>query len=196
MTKQVVVIHGGNSFESYEEFLTYLESKEPSIERLKQKDWKEGLSEALGGEYDVLLPRMPNKDNAKYLEWKIWFEKLSQLAEDGVTLVGHSLGGIFLAKYLSEENFPKKISKTILVSAPFDLNLEAFKLPNSLDKFVAQGGEITLFHSKDDRVVPFSELERYKSLLPNAHIEVFEDRGHFNQESFPEIIEIIKNRAN
>jgi predicted alpha/beta hydrolase family esterase len=120
--------------------------------------------------------------------------------EDNLILIGHSLGGIFLAKYLSEENLPKKIKAVFLVAAPYELrgngesqrNLSEFKLPVSLDKFKEQGGEIFLYHSKDDPVVPFSEVEKYQAALLNAKTVIFEDRGHFNQEQFPEIIEAIK----
>jgi predicted alpha/beta-fold hydrolase len=48
---------------------------------------------------------MPNKLNARYHEWKIFFEGiLSKLdREDEITLVGGSLGGCFLLKYFSEK---------------------------------------------------------------------------------------------
>jgi len=48
-------------------------------------------------------------------------------------------------------------------------------------------------HSKDDPVVPFTQLKKYQQALPNAETVVFENREHFNQETFPEIIELIKS---
>ncbi len=65
---------------------------------------------------------MPNKTNAQFEEWKIWFEKFIPFLNDGVILVGHSLGGVFLAKYLSENKFPKKIGGVFLVSAVYEKN--------------------------------------------------------------------------
>ena len=47
--------------------------------------------------------------------------------------------------------------------------------------------------SKDDPVVPFNHSERLAKELPNANYMIFEDRQHFNQEHFPELIETIKN---
>ncbi|EKE20592.1 MAG: hypothetical protein ACD_7C00516G0001 [uncultured bacterium] len=112
----------------------------------------------------------------------------------GVILIGHSQGGIFLAKYLSENNYPKKIGAIMLVAPVYNNTPEvgSFKIEKSLNNISTQCEEIHIFHSKDDFVVPFSEMEEYKKELPNAKFHIFEDRGHFLQETFPEIIEEIK----
>ena len=202
MKKQVVVIHGGDTFETYEKYLDFLRSFEiDSLDYFTHKNWKSILQEKLGDDFEVIRPQMPNKINAKYLEWRIWFEKLVPLLNPEVILVGHSMGGIFLAKYLSENNFPKKILGTFLVSAPYDAEtfeytLVDFVLPADLKKFEEQGGKIYLYHSTDDDVVPFDNLEKYKKQLPSATARVFEDRGHFNQEDFPELVQDILNIAN
>ncbi|KKR31753.1 MAG: hypothetical protein UT65_C0018G0007 [Parcubacteria group bacterium GW2011_GWF2_39_8b] len=202
MKKQVVVIHGGDTFETYEKYLDFLCNYEiDSLDYFKHKGWKSILQEKLGDDFEVIRPQMPNKINAKYLEWRIWFEKLVPLLNPEVILVGHSMGGIFLAKYLSENNFPKKILGTFLVSAPYDAEtfeytLVDFVLPADLKKFEEQGGKIYLYHSTDDDVVPFDNLEKYKKQLPSATARVFEDRGHFNQEDFPELVQDILNIAN
>jgi hypothetical protein len=75
MKKQVVVIHGGDTFDSYEDYLTFLNAFEVDKESLFLKDWKSTLQSELGENYEVLCLQMPNMFNAKYLEWKIWFEK-------------------------------------------------------------------------------------------------------------------------
>ena len=41
-------------------------------------------------------------------------------------------------------------------------------------------------------MVPAGEAQLYKRDLPEIKLHIFEDRGHFNQESFPEIIKLIK----
>jgi predicted alpha/beta hydrolase family esterase len=202
MKKQIAIIHGGTSFKTYEDYLSYLKTKEISLEKLRpRKDWKDTLASELGDDYEILMPRMPNSTNARYKEWKLWFERIADLFNDNVVLIGHSLGGIFLAKYLSENSFPKRIRSTILVAAPFDdeddlesgESLVDFALPHSLTKLTEQGGKIYLLHSKDDPVVPFGQLQKYQRALPEAETVVFEDREHFNQETFSEIIELIKS---
>ncbi len=141
MKKQIVVIHGGDSFDTHEEYLSFLKSFEINdLSYFTGENWKTTLQERLGDNFDVILPRMPNPLNARYAEWKIWFDKLVPFLDDGVILVGHSLGGIFLAKYLSENKFPKTITATILISAPFDgegdeESLVDFILPSSLELF-------------------------------------------------------------
>jgi len=200
MKKQVVVIHGGDTFETYDEYVAFLKSfLIESVDYFNRWRWKDSLQEKLGDDFEVIAPKMPNKWNAKYSEWKIWFDKLVPFLNDNVIFVGHSLGGIFLAKYLSENKFPKIIKATFLVAAPYDAvdseyTLADFVLLNDLKLFQKQGGRIFLFQSKDDPVVPFADLEKYKKQLPTAECVVFEDRGHFGQEEFPELVEMIKSQ--
>ena len=199
MKTQLVVIGGGTAFDTHEDYLAFLKNQEVGIETFKsRKDWKGSLQDELGNGFEVLAPQMPNKTNACYAEWKIWFERMMPFVSDDVLLVGHSRGGMFLAKYLSENTFPKRIKATVFVAAPFDdigrgRSLAEFQLPNSLEKFAQQGGKIYLLHSKDDPVVSFDHLEKYKHALPNAEARVFADKRHFNQESFPEIVDLLKN---
>jgi len=197
MKKQVIYIHGGNSFEDYEKYLEHLKNSDfdPFYER--NKKWKHSLEEDLGEGFEVFMPTMPSGHNAKYIEWKIWFEKLIPFVEDNVVIIGHSLGAIFIAKYLSENNLPKKILATYLLAGPYDNDdsddsLADFVLPESLSMFEESGGKIFLYHSKDDPVVPFVNVEKYAKHLLSAEKVIFEDRGHFNQEEFPELIESIK----
>ena len=187
-------------FATYDEYMAFLKGFEIDFERMKQKGWKSWLGKEMGGEYEVLTPRMPNSMNAKYGEWKIWLEKLIPYFESEVALIGHSLGGIFLAKYLSENDFPKKILGTILTAAPYDEKdrnagyvLVDFALSGSLDKFTSQGGKIFLYHSEDDPIVPIADLKKYQKALPDAIVRTFKDREHFGQDTFPEIVEDIRS---
>ncbi|MEI8067808.1 MAG: alpha/beta hydrolase [Candidatus Shapirobacteria bacterium] len=198
MTQQILFIRGGDTFESYNDYISYLKNKKVNLEKLKvRKDWKHKLQINLGEGFEVFLPEMPNRANARYEEWKIWFEKIIPLLDENLILAGSSLGGIFLAKYLSENKINKKIKAVILVAAPFDgstneESLVYFKLPDSLSKFAEQCENVYLIQSRDDELVLFEEVEKYKKELPNAKLVTFEDRGHFNQEDFPEIVDLIK----
>lgn len=135
--------------------------------------------------------------NAKYNEWSILFKKIAPLLKNNVILIGHSLGAIFLAKYLSENKFPKKILATLLISAPYDNNLNEslgdFKLSKNLNRLSKQGGKIFLYQSRDDQVVPYNHVKKYKKALPNAIVREFKNRGHFNQTKFPELVKDIKS---
>jgi hypothetical protein len=198
MKKQVILIHGGETFDTYEKYLEFLNVANVLIGDLEKKKWKKTLAQKLGSDYDLIALEMPNDLNAKYLEWKIWFEKYVPQFDNEVILVGHSLGGIFLAKYLSENKIGKRILATILVSPPFDdadsdYSLADFTLGKDLSMLKDQSEKLVIFFSKDDPVVPFRDLSKYQDALPQAEVRIFEDRGHFNQEEFPEIIEEIRS---
>jgi predicted alpha/beta hydrolase family esterase len=197
MKQQVFVIHGGTAFDTYEEYLQYLTQKEVSLEKLQAKDWKANLQNELGEMFEVFLVKMPNAQNAVYQEWKVWFEKYLPLLNDGVILIGHSLGAVFLAKYLSENKIIRKITATLLVAPPYNNDdgrpLPQFSITSSLLLLEQQGGDVIFFHSKDDLVVAFTELLEYQRALPSAQVRIFEDRGHFNMAEFPEMIKEIRN---
>jgi hypothetical protein len=159
------------------------------------------LAEDLENEFEVIPFRMPCPMNAKYYEWKIMFDKLLPFLRDDVLLIGHSLGGIFLVKYLSENDFPKRIKATFLVSVPFDEeateeSLGDFNLPDNFEMFENQGGRIFFYHSEDDPCVSIQDLEKYRKSLPKANYRVFKNRGHFSGSEFNELLEDIRKVSN
>lgn len=198
MKTHVLTIGGGNSFPKREDVLEYLQEKEVDLDYLRWGgDWKDNLQKELGDEYEVFNIKMPNRWSALYVEWKIWLEKILPLLNDNAILVGHSLGGTFLVKYLAEEEITKNILGTFIVAAPYDIkrNPHEFELPDSLDLLGEQGGKVYFYHSTDDPVVNVAEIEKYREKLPDATYRVLEDRHHFIYETFPEIIEDIKKLA-
>lgn len=196
--KQVIVIHGGTTFSDYEDYLQYLRTKPVTIDRMRyQQSWKERLQEELGDEYNVLLPNMPNGTNARYSEWKLWFDNVASVITDGCVLVGHSLGGIFLIKYLSENQFPSKIAATALIAAPYDdesqEDLGDFKFDKVSKLFSSQAGKITFFFGTDDPVIASSEIKKYERDLPTANFRIMSASDHFVRPAFPELIEFIRS---
>ena len=194
--KQVVIIHGGDTFETHEAYLDYLRNFNISLDRCRvgPGSWKKWLQEDLGEGYEIILPEMPSGSNAKFDEWKLWLDKLTLLLNDEIILAGHSLGASFLVKYLSENKCPKKVIGVFLVAGVFDTDSEGLSLARFAHgkKIDLQTDNIYLYHSKDDPVVPFSALEKFKDALPQAHASVFEDRRHMNQPTFPELADDIR----
>ena len=195
MKKQVIVIHGGGVFANYKEYIAFLEKREINLKY--NGDWKKYLGRKLGKDFEVIYPEMPNYSSARYLEWKIWFEKIFPFLEKKVVLIGHSLGALFLARYLSENKFPKKVLATILVAAPYDdkksiARSAGFVLKKDLSKIQDQSEKLIFYHSRDDNDVPFECFEKYKKFLPEASFKEFKGRGHFRQKSFPEIVREIR----
>ena len=196
--KQVIVIHGGTTFSSYKKFIDGLRTKKVYLERLQPlRSWKEKLQDDLGPEYQVLLPTMPNASNARYSEWKLWFDRITEVITDDCILVGHSLGGIFLAKYLSESSFPKSITATILIAAPYNdetgEDLTDFKLKNMSDLFTRQAGTVVFYNGLDDPVIPIEERDNFMRELPKATFHTIPAPDHFVRTDFPELIQTIKS---
>jgi len=198
MPQQILMIHGGTTFESDKEYLDYLKNKKIELDRLVVRDrWIRNLAKDLGEDYLVLTPKMPNSTNARYEEWKTWFENVLTVLDKELILIGHSLGGIFLVKYLSENKIDKTIKAIFLLGAPFDddlgeESLADFVLPENLSGFSDQVEKMFFLHSKDDPCVPCDHAFKYQKKLPEAKLVIFENKGHFNEEEFPELAELIK----
>ncbi len=199
--KQIIFIHGWNRFPNNEALCKELENREYSPFEEKKKR-KERLTDELKWKYEIFKPEMPNKFNASYMVRKLRFEKvLVFINNEELVLIWHSLWWQFLLKYIWENWFPKKIKQLHLVSTvvdasdrtpekqyqwdfEFDLNI----IPN-LEKHCDQ---IFIYHSTDDKEVPYSHAEKIKSYLPNAKLITLTDRWHlYNKETFPEILENI-----
>ena len=116
---QIFIVHGGMTFKNKKDYLHFLKTRKISTE--KKISWSgDYLDKKLGRSFEIIRPRMPLQDYAQYDEWKIHFERFFPYLKNNIILIGSSLGGIFLAKYLSEHKFPKKILSTYLVCPPFD----------------------------------------------------------------------------
>jgi len=194
--KQIFFIHGGMTFKSKEDYLDFLKNRPISIdESIKWSD--EYLKKKLGKKFQIIKPRMPLKENAKYEEWKIHFERFFNQLTDNIILIGESLGGIFLAKYLSENIFPKKILSIYLICPPFDNSLAGedlvgFGLKKDLSLIEKNCKNINLFFSEDDDVVPVSHAKKYKEKLKKSNIFTYKSKnGHFKISEFPEIIKML-----
>jgi len=201
MKQQIFYIHGGESFSRQEQFIERLQSKGiwdlPGEEMVKK--WTSTLQEDLGENCEVFMPQMPNKQNARFAEWKIWFERHFEYLHDDVVLIGSSLGAMFLSKYLIENEFPFRIKALFLMASP--VKMEGFDDSDCGDfvfelekvgNIAKQTDKIYLLHSKDDFVVPYEHALRYKKALPEAELVTFTDKNHFLIEEFPELLEIIR----
>ena len=203
MKKQVFFIHGGDAFSKREDFLRYLDTV--TLRNLPGSNsvdfWTKTLVEDLGEEYEVFMPSMPNKQNAAYDEWSIWFEKYFAYLKDDVILIGWSLGGMFLAKYLSDKPFPVKIKSLFLLAAPCGTQTDpegndcgSFQFdPNILRSLAERVEPINIWHSKDDFVVPYEQALEYQEHINKSKLVTFNDKNHFLLPKFPELLTAIKD---
>ncbi|OHA66837.1 MAG: hypothetical protein A3E07_01815 [Candidatus Wildermuthbacteria bacterium RIFCSPHIGHO2_12_FULL_45_9] len=195
---QILVVHGGMTFKNEKDYLHYLKTKKVTTE--KRVYWAgEYLEKSLGKGFQIISPRMPLQDNAKYRDWKILFKRYIPLLKGKFILIGSSLGGVFLAKYLSENKLPKKALSIYLVCPPFDNSLlgedlfGGFDLKSNLSLLEENAKNLYLLFSKDDDVVPIAHAEKYAKKLKKARFVTYKSKnGHFNIPKFPEIVGMIK----
>jgi uncharacterized protein len=77
------------------------------------------LRSALGATYELRYPKMPHESDPNYELWKPRILKELASVEDAVILIGHSLGGSFLLKYISKEKIETTIAGKFLIAAPY-----------------------------------------------------------------------------
>ena len=198
---QILIIHGGMTFKNKKDYLHFLKTRKILIK--KKINWSDNyLDKKIGKDFEIIRPHMPLPDDAKYDEWKIHFERYLPYLRNNIILIGSSLGGIFLAKYLSENKFHKKILSIYLIGAPFDNTLSGedlvggFKLKADLSLIGKNSEKLNLLFSKDDDIVPVSHAKKYKDKLKNVNVIIYNNiTGHFKISKFPEIIKMIKKDA-
>ena len=126
MKKQVLFIQGGGEG-------AYAEDA----------DLAASLQDALGTEYDVIYPHMPGEDDPQYEAWAAQIAQERALLGDKAIIVGHSVGGAVLLRYLSEEKIDRPVAGIFIIAAPY-WGAEDWQadLPEELP--------IYLYHSRDD----------------------------------------------
>ena len=145
------------------------------------------LRVALGAEYHVVYPRMPNEDAPDYAAWRGQISTSLAAFDGTVILVGHSLGASLLLKYLAEEHVRDTIIGVFLLAPPYwgaeDWEVDEYALPENAASRFPKGLPMFFYHSRDDEWVPFAHLAMYAKKLPQATIREFDGRGHqFNND--------------
>src|SRR5512135_1432750 len=102
MKKQVLFIQGGG------------EGAYAADEKLAAS-----LQRALGTEYHVVYPHMPDEDDPQYEAWAAQISKAQASLGDKAIIVGHSVGGAVLLRYLSEKNVEPSMAGIFIIAAPY-----------------------------------------------------------------------------
>ncbi len=131
---------------------------------------------------EAFSPDLPNTKNPQYAEWKEFFEQnLKQHLRRNTILVGHSLGGGFIQKYLSEEEI--QIAEIVLF-APTVSNCGISEIENfftetfDYEKIKNSTDNIFIFGGGKDPYIKKEELEFLTEKL-SAHLEIFPEEEHF-----------------
>ena len=197
MTKQQLLhIHGGETFHDHADYIQYLHNRTVSLEPYRK--WQQDYEQLIDA-YDIIRPQMPCKEHAQYTEWKIRFEHYIPLLKDNCVLVGNSLGGTFLAKYLSENIFPHVIAAAFLLVTPFDDDMSeddlagGFELGDDLSLLEKNCPNLIMYFMDNDTVIPVSHAKKFAQAVPHADIHVLSGKeGHCIGSEFSELIHHIQ----
>lgn len=150
----------------------------------------DNLQTHLGENFDVHYPRLPNEDDAPYEQWRQLIERELATMPGPVVVVGHSVGASVLIKWLSEREDARPIAGAFLAACPYwggdgwrYEGYEELELKPGLAARINSGLPISLYHCRDDEVVPFDHLALWARDLPQATVRVLETGGHqFNND--------------
>jgi uncharacterized protein len=154
------------------------------------------LEKDLRPEFRVRAPRMPQPTDPQYQRWAQRIEQLIAGTTSPV-LVAHSFGASVLLKYLAQAAPRPSLAGLFLIATPFwGPDFPEFALPPDFGARLRDVSPLYMYHSRDDREVPFEHLERYRRSLPQASVRLLDGRGHeFNQAHFRELVSDIRGLA-
>lgn len=151
------------------------------------------LKSKLSTEFTVLYPIIPKPNFPTYEKYKEMFDEAFAKITGPLILIGHSLGGSVLLKYLSEDHPHISITALFLISVPhWKSNMKEFELKKNFQKAIQNIPEIFLYHSKNDPVVPFDHLSFYKNAFGSATVRELPGREHVFSKGLPALVEDLR----
>lgn len=156
--------------------------------------------------YTVEALAMPDPNNPKIETWVPHLAETVQEPDQDTILVGHSMGGATIIRYL--ESLPKetKVGKAVLVAPVIDIinNLEPEDLPTAkpwletpidANKVKNSTSTIVGFFSDNDPFIPTSSADYAKDNY-GARITIEHNKGHFDLDNniteVPSVLEEIQ----
>lgn len=190
--KNAIILHGSTDKEEY------YSQKHPSMSNSHWLPWLQ--KQLLVRDIHAVTPEIPHCFSLDYATWKKEFERFDITEE--TLLVGHSCGGGFLVRWLSE-NKETKVGKVVLVAPWIDPDNEKggqedfFKC--IIDRELATRTKgLTIFHSDDDMESVEKSVALLRGELTGAMFREFPNYGHFcigdlKTDAFPELLEEVLN---
>jgi len=183
--KNAILLHGTCDNEEY------FNDQYPSLSNSHWFPWLQ--KQLLIKDITTQTPEMPEAYAPYYNKWKTEFERLP--VNGDTILVGHSCGGGFLLRWLTENNL--QVGNVVLVAPWLDPNREKttdffdFEIDSSI---INRTTKLSLFVSNDDESDILKSVDIIKAAIPNIKITTFENKGHFTfdemgTDKFPELLE-------
>jgi len=186
--KKAILIHGWSEKEDFFNM---------SIPSDSNNHWFPWIQKNLSVKgYNCQTPEMPNGYEPNYEVWKNTFENLKP--DEYTTLIGHSCGGGFLVRWLSENDV--KVGKVILVAPWIDPEKNNID-PNFFDFEIDENIQdktcgLTMIYSDNDYEDVMMSVDELRNKLKGIKLLELKGKGHFINSSlgkveFPELLEEI-----
>ncbi len=160
-------------------------------------DFVQWLRNKFDDEFQIYDPIIEEPDAPANQMWKGMFNREFPKLTNPVFLIGHSLGGSILLKYLSEETCKLQIAGLFLVAPPYwgkqGWEAEDFALRHDFSITLPAIPEIHLYHCLNDHVVPVDHADFYQKLIPTASIHKLNGNDHAFADGLPLLVEHIKS---
>jgi predicted alpha/beta hydrolase family esterase len=185
--KKAILIHGYNDESEYRDVSQPSPSNNHWFPWLQRQLLLHGI--------ETQTPEMPGFFKPNYEAWKSMLENFKP--DEYTTLVGHSCGGGFLVRWLSETN--TRVGNVVLVAPWLDpeKNIDPEFFNFVIDRqIVAKTAGITVLYSTDDSSDILQTVETLKDSLSGVNFVEFQNKGHFvssslGSEQFPELLNVI-----
>ncbi|MFZ1360966.1 MAG: alpha/beta hydrolase [Candidatus Saccharimonadales bacterium] len=187
MTQSAILVHGWNTRRNHDRLDTPTMSNSHWFPWLTNRLMVQGIH--------TVAVEMPRSYYPVYEDWKREFERFDITPE--TILIGHSCGGGFLVRWLSEHDV--KVDKVVLVAPwigvrpeqDFDASFFEFEIDENLTRKTAG---LTIFNSTDDNIVIQESVQALCATIKDVKLVEFESKGHFTRKSlgieeFPELLE-------
>lgn len=185
--KTAIIIHGYNDQSEFEDVSRPATSNDHWYPWLQRQLLLNGI--------EAQTPEMPGFFQPKYEKWKEMFERFQPDAD--TILVGHSCGGGFLVRWLSENN--TKVGKVVLVAPWLDptKRMDPPFFDFVIDPGIASRTDgLTVMYSTDDDPEILESIKILTEKLTHVNFKEFQGKGHFvlnslNSDKFPELLELL-----
>lgn len=189
--KTAIIVHGAPSREEY------FDGNVPSASNHHWLPWLQRQLQVNG--YAAHTPEIPDCWDPQYNVWRREFERFD--INNQSLLVGHSCGGGFLVRWLSE-NPGTIVNKVVLVAPWLDpwrvrtTDFFNFKIAEDLVSRTRHG--IVIFNSDTD--IPDVKESAYhlRDTIRNSEFREFHNYGHFclndlHGQAFPDLLHVLLN---
>lgn len=197
--KNAILVHGWVSKQEY------YDEKYPTASNFHWFPWL--TKQLMIRDIHTVAVEMPNGFYPQYAVWKREFERFDITSE--TVLVGHSCGGGFLVRWLSETD--QKVGRVVLVAPWIGYNVKSIDYLAKGEEFdhtffefsldadlVKKTDGVTIIASRDDKGGVQESVAELREKLHDVDYIEFADKGHFTLrslggEAFPELLEVIVN---